>query len=53
MGFALLLTIIFLILISVSTVAFHRKKKLIGIIALSVMIFMTAFLGYLWFTSPM
>ena len=53
MGFTAWMTLLYLLLIAGTIIAFIRKKKIIGIILIMIMAVGIVVLGYLWFTSPM
>ena len=53
MGFTVWMALLYLVLIAGTIFAFMRKRKIIGIILITVMTVGIVILGYLWFISPM
>lgn len=53
MGFTAWLALLYLLLIAITVLAFMKRAKTIGIIAMAIMVLGIVVLGYLWFTSPM
>ena len=53
MGFTVWMALLYLVLIAGTIFEIIKKRKIIGIILITVMTVGIVILGYLWFTSPM